>query len=143
MLYIYNMEIKYQIILEGGSIEEIQNRKINETLYEKEEAFAKVKSLNKTITPGEKQYFGLKYKAKKVKIYKLKISHSRRGDRFVDGNLEELTSYFSYTLEIGHSWDKRINKNPKTIKSLVTNLQNAFSVKEGACYERTFIDLVD
>ena len=46
------------------------------------------------------------------------------------GTLEELTEWFSYTLEVGESWqhergNKKINRHPKTIQSLCTNLYNA------------------
>ncbi len=46
------------------------------------------------------------------------------------GTLEELIKYFSYTLEVGESWqdekgNKKINRNPKSFKALVTNLNNA------------------
>lgn len=42
----------------------------------------------------------------------------------------ELVSHFQYTLDCGHSWErekgnKKINTAPKTIKSLITNLNNA------------------
>lgn len=44
--------------------------------------------------------------------------------------VEELSNYFSYSLEVGASWqhekgNKRINRKPKTIKSLITNYNNA------------------
>ncbi len=46
------------------------------------------------------------------------------------GTLEELIQYFAYTLEVGVSWqhekgNKKINRSPKSFKSLVTNLNNA------------------
>lgn len=64
-----------------------------------------------------------------------------RGERTTvwRGTLERLISAFSYTLEIGHSWDSRVNKNPKTITSFISNLQKAFSIKEQCCYNRTYI----
>lgn len=42
----------------------------------------------------------------------------------------EAVKYYGYTLEVGASWshekgNKKINRNPKTIKSLITNLNNA------------------
>ena len=48
----------------------------------------------------------------------------------ITGTLEYLTKYFGYTLECGKSWEhekgnKKINLNPKTARSLVTNLNNA------------------
>jgi hypothetical protein len=44
--------------------------------------------------------------------------------------VEEAVEYFSYTLECGASWqhekgNKKINRCPTTIKSLITNLNNA------------------
>lgn len=76
------------------------------------------------------------------KIYKVKITRKGR-ESFTEGTVEDLAKYFSYTLEIGNSYNKRINRNPKTIKSLISNVQNAYSEKEAACYERTDIDLVN
>jgi hypothetical protein len=76
-----------------------------------------------------------------MKTYTLTVDHSRRGSRDVSGTVEELTKYFGYTLEIGHSYDRRVSLAPKTIKSLITNLQKAYSIKEGSCYERTSISL--
>lgn len=51
-------------------------------------------------------------------------------ERRVTGTLEYLKQYFSYTLECGRSWErergnKKINTDPKTARSLVTNLNNA------------------
>lgn len=42
----------------------------------------------------------------------------------------EAVDYYSYTLEVGASWahekgNRRVNRNPKTIASLITNLNNA------------------
>ena len=42
----------------------------------------------------------------------------------------EAVEYFGYTLEVGASWqhekgNRKINRNPTTIKSLITNLNNA------------------
>ena len=44
--------------------------------------------------------------------------------------LEEAVDYYAYTLEVGASWahekgNKKINRKPATIKSLITNLNNA------------------
>jgi hypothetical protein len=58
------------------------------------------------------------------------------------GTLEELIGHFSYTLEIGNSWNKKISLAPKTIKSFVSNLQAAYEEKEASCYNRTTVDLV-
>jgi len=60
----------------------------------------------------------------------------------VTGTVEELINYFSYTLEIGHSWDKRVNTKPKTIKSFVSNLQRSYEIQENSCYARTIVTLI-
>jgi hypothetical protein len=44
--------------------------------------------------------------------------------------LAEAVGYYGYALECGASWsheqgNRRINRNPATIKSLITNLNNA------------------
>jgi len=46
------------------------------------------------------------------------------------GTLERLVKAYSYSLEVGQSWEhekgnKKINRNPKSIKTLVSNLYNA------------------
>jgi hypothetical protein len=58
-----------------------------------------------------------------------------RGNRpnsyyYSEGTLAELIKYHSYTLEVGASWqhekgNKKIDRNPKTINSLIKNLNNA------------------
>ena len=70
-----------------------------------------------------------------AKVYTIKETHyPLLGDRIREhqytGTLEELIQMFSYTLEVGESWqhercNKRINRKPGTIKSLCTNLENA------------------
>lgn len=76
-----------------------------------------------------------------MKQYTIIQSHTKRESREVTGTIEELTRYYSYTLEIGNSWNRKINRNPKTIASLVKNIQAAFEEKESSCYERTFVNL--
>lgn len=44
--------------------------------------------------------------------------------------VSEAVKYYSYTLEVGASWqhergNKKINRNPTTIKSLIANLNKA------------------
>ena len=76
-----------------------------------------------------------------MKTYK--IEHTRKGrTKIIEGTLRELIEYFSYTLEVGNSWNKKINRNPKTIQSFISNLKKSYDEKEGACYERTHIELV-
>lgn len=71
--------------------------------------------------------------AKVEKVYGVEI-YSYRNDRsrIVEDTLPNLIKYFSYTLECGASYshekgNKKINREPKSIKSLITNLNNAKS----------------
>lgn len=66
-----------------------------------------------------------------MKTYTI-ITEYRGRERAHTGTIQELTEYFGYTLLKGHSWEnergnKRINMAPKTITSLVNNLNNAES----------------
>ena len=63
------------------------------------------------------------------------------------GTIAELVSYFGYTLECGQSWEhekgnKKINRNPKTAKSLVTNLNNATNNSAANGYSSTSYSLI-
>lgn len=67
--------------------------------------------------------------SKNLKVYAVEIQRRSRSN-IVEGTIPELVKYFSYTLLVGESWqhekgNKKINRNPKTIKSLVNNLNNA------------------
>lgn len=82
--------------------------------------------------------------AKNYTIISKRVSF--RGDRKnrtteITGDLKALIDYFSYILEIGASYNRSINKNPKTIKSFLTNLKKSLDEKEGATYTRTFVSL--
>ena len=87
-------------------------------------------------------------KMKTVKVYTIKTDKiTGRGNRpnsenVWTGTLEELIKMFSYTLEIGASWNKKISREPKTIKSFLKNLQMSFEEKEANCYDRTNVELV-
>lgn len=67
----------------------------------------------------------------------------RTSTRYVIGSVEDLVGYFGYTLEIGNSWKRSINKNPKTIKQFMKSLVDSYNVKEANIYNRTMVDLVD
>ena len=58
------------------------------------------------------------------------------------GTIPELTKTFGYTLEVGKSWNQKINQYPKTIKSLVSNVQKSYEEQEACCYDRTYIEQV-
>ena len=77
------------------------------------------------------------------------ILKTRRGtETRVTGTLEYLIQYFSYTLECGYSWqyekgNKKINTNPKNIKSLITNLNNAVNNSARNGYAGVYFELVE
>ena len=73
---------------------------------------------------------------KKVKLFKVQMSKSGRfgGDTKTYnssvGTISDLVKAYGYSLEVGQSWqhekgNKKINRQPKSIKSLLTNLYNA------------------
>ena len=62
--------------------------------------------------------------AKAKKVYTI-VKHRRGKETEITGTVEYLSKYFGYTLTCGHSWKNSINPNPKTIKSLIKNLQNS------------------
>jgi hypothetical protein len=66
---------------------------------------------------------------------------SSSSSREVTGDLTYLLQYFSYTLECGASWNRKINRYPKTIKSFISNLQKSYEEKEASCYNRTHVEL--
>ena len=70
--------------------------------------------------------------AKQAKTYVITYTRTMSGRSYVSRPLTvaEAVSYFKYTLDSGASWqhekgNKKINCNPKTIASLLTNLNNA------------------
>lgn len=58
-----------------------------------------------------------------------------RQPREVTGDLEYLKNYFA------NSCRNRSGEIPKTIKSLVKNIQRSYEDREAACYNRTFVEL--
>lgn len=85
--------------------------------------------------------------AKVVKLHKIEVQ-GPRSSHIVEDNLENLIEYFGYTLEVGQSYqhergNKKINRNPKTIKSLITNLNNAKSNASANGCASTYYELID
>jgi len=83
---------------------------------------------------------------KAPKVYKVKVSRcsiSRSSERITEGTLEELTKYFGYTLEVGNSWNSKINTKPKTIKSLISNVQKSVDIINGNTYTTESVELVE
>ena len=86
--------------------------------------------------------------AKAEKRYQV-ITTSDRGRVYkIEGTLSELIKSFSYTLECGASWQhekgrKKINKEPKTIKSLITNIYNAKNNSAANGYSGDSFDYIE
>lgn len=84
---------------------------------------------------------------KAPKIYTIKVLtiKTRGEDRLTEksGTLEELIEYFGYTLEVGHSYDHRINRHPKTIRGLVSAAQKSSDIMYGSTFTREIIGLAD
>ena len=90
--------------------------------------------------------------AKSPKIYTIEVTRIRLrgGDSITScetGTLEELKEEFGYTLEAGASYNgqrgcKKVNPDPKSIKSLVNNLNKA---AENCCthYQDRYYSLVE
>ena len=78
------------------------------------------------------------------KIYKIKKTRSgMNGSRetIFEGTLEHLKNgVFGYTLECGASWNRKINRNPKTISSLITAINKSYNETEGG-YTRSYVEL--
>ena len=81
----------------------------------------------------------------KEKIYRVKKTRSgMNGSRetIFEGTLEHLKNgVFGYTLECGSSWNKKINRNPKTINALITAINKSYDEIEGG-YTRSYVELV-
>lgn len=72
-----------------------------------------------------------------MKIYH--ITKLRKGRvKVVSGTLEELVSYFSYTLECGNSWNPKIKRNPKSFNGLISNLNKSVDEIQGGCFNRDY-----
>ena len=85
-------------------------------------------------------------KVKAPKVYKVKISRcsiSRSSERITEGTLEELVKNFSYTLDVGNSWNSKINTKPKTIKSLISNVQKSVDIINENTYTTETVELVE
>lgn len=84
---------------------------------------------------------------KSPKIYTI-IKHRKGQQTEISRTLEEFIKYFSYTLEVGKSWErekgnKKINLAPKTIKSLVSNINNAETNAAANGYSSTYYELAE
>lgn len=75
-----------------------------------------------------------------TKVHYVKKYH-RGKYRAIKGTLEQLTKYFKYTLEVGNSYDEKISTEPKTFRSLMSNLDKSFRIKCGG-YDPDWVDAI-
>ena len=79
--------------------------------------------------------------AKQFKIRKVRYGMSGTREYFQEGTLEELKDYYSYTLEVGQSYQhedgaKKVNMNPKSIKTFINALSVAAdNTRNGEAFE--------
>ena len=80
------------------------------------------------------------------KIFKIKKTRSginRTSETTFEGTLEYLIDdVFGYTLECGNSWNSKIPKRPKTIKSLINAINASYDETEGG-YTRSYVELIN
>lgn len=66
---------------------------------------------------------------------------------YITGTIEELTKYFSNTLDRGKSWENekgrvKINLHPKRIDSLIKNVNNAMNNSASNGFSGKWLELV-
>lgn len=76
--------------------------------------------------------------AKAKKVYYVEKYHRGRTS-IIKGTVDQLVSYFSYTLDCGHSWNSKINPRPTTYKSLISNLNKSFHETQGSCWDPDYV----
>ena len=59
------------------------------------------------------------------------------------GTIAQLTNAFSYTLECGHSWNYKINTQPKTIRGLINALNASVKETQGSCWDQDYYSLAE
>jgi ribosomal protein L17 len=81
-----------------------------------------------------------------AKVFKVRVTKSgMNGSRetVYEGTVEHLVkNVFGYTLECGASWNRKINRNPKTVGALVTALNASYDETEGG-YTRSWAEAID
>jgi len=82
-----------------------------------------------------------------AKVFEIVKTRSRGQQTEAVGTLEELIQYHAYTLDVGACYahekgNKKINIRPATIKSLVSNLNNAANNAANNGYSGTSYELV-
>jgi hypothetical protein len=79
---------------------------------------------------------------KEAKIFRIKKSRGGHETIF-EGTLEHLTNgVFGYTLECGNSWNRKINRTPKTINALIKAINMSYDETEGG-FTRSYVELIN
>lgn len=76
---------------------------------------------------------------KTPKTYYIKKYHRGRYT-IIKGTVDGLAEYFGYTLSCGHSWNPRINPQPRTYKSLISSLNKSYHETQGSCYDQNYVE---
>lgn len=58
-----------------------------------------------------------------------------------EGTVEELVANSKYTLEVGQSYNYKINTNPKTIRGYISNLEKSLKEKHCCPVEVSYIEV--
>lgn len=69
------------------------------------------------------------------------IKHRRNVKTEATGTLNELVERFGYTLKSGHSYNNKINTQPKTIKGLVSALNKSVDVLQIGSYNPDYYEI--
>lgn len=69
------------------------------------------------------------------------IKHRRGRADEVTRTLPELIEYFGYTLEAGASYNRQINRKPKTVKGLVSALNKAVDELQCGSFDPDFYEV--
>jgi len=71
------------------------------------------------------------------------VAKTRKGRTTIwAGTVEELiTNVFGYTLECGNSWNRKISREPKSVASLVTNLNKSVDETQGGCFDPDYYEV--
>jgi hypothetical protein len=72
------------------------------------------------------------------------IRKHRRGGKVSEstGTLAELTEYYGYTLVCGNSYNSKIALKPRTVKSLVSNLNRSVDYTQKGSYDPDYYELI-
>jgi len=90
-------------------------------MNKKDDGFKSLREASKEILFGK-----VIKEAKEEKKYVIIKHRNGHDDKETEPmTIPELLKYFSYTLEVGASWDKKINRSPKNISSLIQNLNRS------------------